>query len=74
LIWGNQDIAFRKQEFDKWVTKVEFKEVISLDNAGHFPHIEEKELFINVLKKSVYKYKITHKLFCNVEKSIGNLF
>jgi haloalkane dehalogenase len=52
LIWGMKDIAFREQEFDVWNKEITNKTLVKLDNAGHYPHEEASDKFIEEIKKT----------------------
>lgn len=52
IIWGMKDIAFREKELNVWINEFNDARVLKLDNAGHYPHDEASELFIQELKKT----------------------
>jgi haloalkane dehalogenase len=40
IIWGRKDSAFRPYVLDRWQRELPDANILSLDNAGHWPHEE----------------------------------
>ncbi|MBD3321612.1 MAG: alpha/beta fold hydrolase [Chitinivibrionales bacterium] len=53
MIWGVKDIAFREKEFNFWINSFPIHTVLKLENAGHYPHEEAPDAFIDQLRKSI---------------------
>lgn len=51
IIWGMKDIAFREKELNTWEGLFLNKEVIKLQNVGHFPQEEAPDVLVKVLSK-----------------------
>ena len=50
LLWGFRDIAFRKEELERWKTALKDFELHELDDCGHFLSEEAPERVVSVLR------------------------
>ena len=50
IVWGLQDIAFRKKELDRWKSELSDIEVHEFENCGHFLAEEAPEELANALR------------------------
>jgi haloalkane dehalogenase len=51
IIWGMKDTAFRPTQLARWRQLVPDAEVVSLANAGHWPHEEEPEAVTEAMRR-----------------------
>ena len=49
VLWGMQDIAFRRKEFDRWKTELADFELHEFEDCGHFLAVENPEEVLPVL-------------------------
>ena len=53
LLWGLKDIAFRKKELNTWKSTLTNYELHTFPNAGHYPHEEESQEVISLMKNFI---------------------
>lgn len=55
IIWGMKDTAFRPTQLARWRDLVPDAEVVTLANAGHWPHEEEPEAVIEAMRRFLHR-------------------
>lgn len=55
IIWGMKDTAFRPTQLARWRELVPDAEVVTLANAGHWPHEEEPEAVIEAMRRFLHR-------------------
>ena len=50
ILWGLQDIAFRRKELDRWRSALDYTEVHDYDDVGHFVAEEAPERVVEALR------------------------
>ena len=50
LLWGMRDSAFPPAMLDRWKTACPHAHVTTFDDAGHWPHEESPEAFVDALR------------------------
>jgi haloalkane dehalogenase len=50
ILWGMADTAFRPHLLKRWQEAVPHAEVVAIEGAGHWPHEEEPETVVAVLR------------------------
>ncbi len=53
LIYGNEDFTHKKTNFDSIRDYHNKIDIIRFDNCGHFPHLENKKRFIQIVKEKI---------------------
>ena len=53
IIWGTRDSAFTLPILDRWVRTFPRATVVRLDQAGHWPHEEQPDQFVDALSAAV---------------------
>jgi pimeloyl-ACP methyl ester carboxylesterase len=51
IVWGMKDTAFRPTQLARWRELLPDAEVVTLANAGHWPHEEEPDAVIEALRR-----------------------
>lgn len=50
FIWGMKSIAMKEEQLNIWIEGWHTPKIIKIENAGHFPHIDQPKVLISELK------------------------
>jgi haloalkane dehalogenase len=55
IVWGMKDSAFRPTQLARWNEVVPDTEIVTLPNAGHWPHEEEPDAVIDAMRRFLHR-------------------
>ncbi len=55
IVLGKNDPYYNTEDFNLWEISLVQDQLFVIDKSGHFPHIEQKSVFLNILEKTIGK-------------------